>query len=60
MSSTLPVALRRVVFFADASQHIGAGHQMRCLALAEELSAQGSSIALAARSVLPTTPARRT
>jgi UDP-2,4-diacetamido-2,4,6-trideoxy-beta-L-altropyranose hydrolase len=57
MSSTLPVALRRVVFFADASQHIGAGHQMRCLALAEELSAQGSSIALAARSVLPTTEA---
>ena len=56
-ASILPVALGRVVFFADASLHIGAGHQMRCLALAEELLAQGSSVALAARSVLPATEA---
>lgn len=48
-------SLQRVVFFADASARLGAGHQMRCLAIAEELRRLGSDVVLGARSTLATT-----
>jgi spore coat polysaccharide biosynthesis predicted glycosyltransferase SpsG len=34
----------RVLFRADATQEIGAGHVMRCWALAEELATRGASV----------------
>lgn len=34
----------RVLFRADATREIGAGHVMRCWALAEELAARGASV----------------
>lgn len=39
----------RVVFRADASNHIGAGHVSRCLALADELAGHGASVGFLCR-----------
>lgn len=40
----------RVVFRADASSTIGSGHVMRCLTLADELSAAGANVEFICRS----------
>jgi UDP-2,4-diacetamido-2,4,6-trideoxy-beta-L-altropyranose hydrolase len=45
----LSVNFMKVAFRTDASNHIGTGHFMRCLSLAEELKKQGADIRFISR-----------
>ena len=43
----------KIAFRADASDHIGSGHIMRCLTLAKELKENGAEVSFICESILP-------